>query len=50
MKRITIIALCVFAAVFAVSAQTSPKFGYINMQEVIFLMDETDSAVRSWTS
>lgn len=44
MKRITIFALCVFAAVYTVSAQTAPKFGYINMQEVIFLMDETDSA------
>ena len=44
MKRITIIALCVFATAVAVSAQSASKFGHINMQEVIFLMDDTDSA------
>ena len=44
MRKVTFIALCVFAAVFTASAQTAPKFGHINMQEIIFLMDETDSA------
>ena len=44
MKKITIIALCVFTTAFAASAQTAPKFGHINMQEVVFLMDEMDSA------
>ena len=43
MKKITLIALSVFAAAFTASAQTQ-KFGHINMQEVMFLMDEMDSA------
>lgn len=44
MKKVTIIALCVFATVVAASAQSAPRFGHVNMQEVIFLMDEMDSA------
>ena len=44
MKRNTLIALCVSAAAFTASAQTTLKFGHINMQEVVFLMDEMDSA------
>ena len=43
MKRIIVIALSVFSVATLASAQEF-KFGHINMQEVIFLMDETDSA------
>ena len=43
MKRITLIALSVIAAAFTATAQEL-KFGHINMQEVVFLMDEMDSA------
>lgn len=43
MRKITLIALSVFATACIASAQT-PKFGHINMQEVVFLMDEMDSA------
>lgn len=43
MKKVIIIALGVFASVVMASAQTL-KFGHINMQEVMFLMDEMDSA------
>lgn len=43
MKRIIVIALSVFSAVTLASAQ-GMKFGHVNMQEVIFLMDEMDSA------
>lgn len=43
MKRIILIAMGVLASVSMASAQ-SPKFGHINMQEVMFLMDEMDSA------
>ena len=43
MKKITLIVACVFATAFVASAQTL-KFGHINMQEVIMLMDEMDSA------
>lgn len=43
MKRIIVIALSVFSVVSLASAQGF-KFGHLNMQEVIFLMDETDSA------
>lgn len=44
MKKVTIIALCVFATAMAASAQSALKFGHVNMQEVVFLMDEMDSA------
>ena len=43
MKRIIVIALSVFSVVSLASAQGF-KFGHLNMEEVIFLMDETDSA------
>ena len=43
MKKITLIAACIFATAFVDSAQTL-KFGHLNMQEVVFLMDEMDSA------
>lgn len=43
MKRIIVIALSVFSVVSLASAQ-GMKFGHINMQEVMFLMDEMDSA------
>ena len=43
MKKITLIAACIFATAFVASAQTL-KFGHLNMQEVVFLMDEMDSA------
>ncbi|HIZ87363.1 MAG TPA: OmpH family outer membrane protein [Candidatus Coprenecus pullistercoris] len=43
MKRIIVLAAGVFMAAFVASAQ-NVKFGHINMQEVIYLMDETDSA------
>lgn len=43
MKRIIVIALSVFSVMSLASAQEF-KFGHLNMQEVIFLMDETDSA------
>ncbi len=43
MKKVIVIALSVFSAVTLASAQ-GMKFGHINMQEVMFLMDEMDSA------
>ena len=43
MKRIIVIALSVFSVATLASAQ-GMKFGHVNMQEVIFLMDEMDSA------
>ena len=43
MKRISLIALSVIATAFVATAQEL-KFGHINMQEVVFLMDEMDSA------
>ena len=43
MKRVILIALGVMASVVMASAQDM-KFGHINMQEVMFLMDEMDSA------
>ena len=43
MKRITLIALSVVVTALTATAQEL-KFGHINMQEVVFLMDEMDSA------
>lgn len=43
MKRITLIALSVVVIALTATAQEL-KFGHINMQEVVFLMDEMDSA------
>ncbi|HIZ85152.1 MAG TPA: OmpH family outer membrane protein [Candidatus Coprenecus stercoravium] len=43
MKRIIVLALGMFSAAAVVTAQDF-KFGHINMQEVIYLMDDMDSA------